>query len=202
VLLIGLTGGIGSGKSTVAALLAQRGAIVIDADKIAREVVEPGEDAHRALVEHFGERILTADGSIDRPALAAVAFAEPESLAALNQITHPAITARMAERVAEQGDGDGVAVLDIPLLEIVTRDRFALRAVLVVDAPVEVAVGRLVRQRRMAEADARARVAAQKSREERRAIADLVIDNGGSRQELEIEVARAWAWVEQLAARH
>jgi dephospho-CoA kinase len=199
MLLIGLTGGIGSGKSTVAAMLAERGAVVVDADKIAREVVEPGEDAYDKLVERFGPGILTAEGHLDRPALAAVAFADAESLAALNAITHPAIQSRMSERVAEHRDSDSIVVLDIPLLEIATRDRFALAAVVVVDAPVEVAVSRLVGQRGMAESDARARIAAQKTREERRAIADQVIDNGGTRHDLEGEVARVWTWVAELA---
>ena len=198
MLAVGLTGGIDSGKSTVGELLVQRGAVLIDADRIAREVVVPGGPAYQPLVDRFGSGILAADGTVDRPALAAVAFADAESLAALNAITHPAISAVMAERRAAQEGGDRVVVLDIPLLKPEHRAVLGLDVVVVVDCPVEVAVERLVRQRGFSRQDAKARVAAQVDREERRRGADLVIDNSGDRSRLVAEVDRVWA---SLAAR-
>jgi dephospho-CoA kinase len=196
VVVIGLTGGIGSGKSTVAALLAARGAHVIDADQIARDVVEPGQPALLALVDRFGPGILDPDGRLDRPALAAVAFADEESRKALNGITHPAIGVELLRRlgVAQEVDPDGVAVLDIPLLAEGGRDRYALQGVIVVDTPVDVAVERLVHRRGFTEEDARARVAAQATREERRAIADVVIDNSGDEAALRAQADAAWDW--------
>jgi len=198
VLAVGLTGGIGSGKSTVGELLVQRGAVLIDADRIAREVVVPGGPAYDPLVERFGPGILAPDRSIDRPSLAALAFADAESLAALNAITHPAISAVMAARRAEQEGGDRVVVLDVPLLTPEHRDLLALDVVVVVDCPVEIAVERLLAQRGFSRADAEARIAAQVSREERRRGADFVIDNAGDRVHLVAEVDGVWA---ALAAR-
>jgi len=192
VLAVGLTGGIGSGKSSVGELLVGRGAVLIDADRIAREVVVPGGPAYQPLVDRFGTGILAPDGTVDRPALAAVAFADPESLAALNAITHPAISAVMAERRAAQEGGDRVVVLDIPLLKPEYRDLLSLDVVVVVDCPVELAVRRLVDQRGFSRPDAEARVAAQAGREERRRGADLVIDNSGDRAQLVSEVDRVW----------
>jgi len=199
VLLVGLTGGIGSGKSTVAAALGRRGATVIDADQVARQVVEPGGPAYAALVERFGPAVLHPDGTVDRPALAALVFADRDARADLNAITHPAIGAVILERVAELAASDGVVVLEIPLLDAGARRRYHLDAVIVVDAPVEVAVDRLVAQRGLERDDARARVRAQISREERRSLADLVIDNAGDRRRLEAEVTRAWRWIEGRA---
>jgi dephospho-CoA kinase len=198
VLLVGLTGGIGSGKSTVAAGLAERGAAVIDADAIAREIVEPGGPAYAPVVERFGRGILAADGQIDRPALAGLVFGDGAALADLNAITHPVIGQVMAERMASAQSE--IVVLDIPLLNIATKDRFQFGAIVVVDAPEEVAVERLVSQRGFDEADARARIAAQISREERCSLADLVIDNSGSRKELEDQIDRAWEWLSTRAA--
>jgi len=189
---VGLTGGIGSGKSTVADLLVERGAVLIDADRIAREVVQPGGPAFAPLVERFGTGILTPEGSLDRAALAALVFPDPEALAALNAITHPAIGAVMAERRAAEEGTDHVVVLDIPLLVPAHRDTLGLAAVVVVDCPVEVALARLVDQRGFTRADAEARIAAQISREERRAAADFVIDNGSDLGHLEAEVDRVW----------
>jgi dephospho-CoA kinase len=199
VLTVGLTGGIGSGKSAVADLLVERGAVLIDADRIAREVVEPGGPAYAPLVERFGAVILDDDGGVDRAALAAVAFADTDSLAALNAITHPAIGAAMAERRAAQEATDHIVVLDVPLLTPAHRDLLSLDVVVVVDAPVETALQRLVTQRAMGEDDARARMAAQATREQRLEGADLVIDNSGTREHLEAEVARVWAALERLA---
>jgi len=195
VLVVGLTGGIGAGKSTVAQLLAGRGAHVVDADRIAREVVEPGGAAYAAVVERFGSGVVGPDGALDRAALAGIVFGDPQARADLEAITHPAIQAAMAERMLARADTDDVVVLDIPLLKA-RREHMA--GVIVVDVPEEVAVARLVGQRGFAEEDARARIAAQIGREERRAIADVVIDNSGDRSHLEAEVDRAWDWIERL----
>jgi dephospho-CoA kinase len=196
VLAVGLTGGIGSGKSTVGDLLVRRGAVLIDADRIAREVVVPGGPAYQPLVARFGPGILAPDGTIDRAALAAVAFADAEALGALNAITHPAISAVMAQRRAVAQEGDGVVVLDIPLLKPEHRGVLALDVVVVVDCPVEIAVERLVGQRGFSRPDAEARIAAQATREERREGADFVIDNSRNRVRLEVEVDRVWAALE------
>lgn len=196
MLLVGLTGGIGSGKSTVAAGLAERGASIIDADGIARQVVRPGGRAYPALVDRFGREVLHADGTLDRPALAAVVFSDPTARADLNAITHPAIGHVMAEQVVTQGDA-AIVVLDVPLLKAETVRSYGLAAVIVVDAPTDVAVKRLVAHRGFTEADARARVAAQVTPDERRALtelvpAGLVVDNAGDRDALEGEITRAW----------
>ena len=197
MLVLGLTGGIGSGKSTVSAMMAAHGAVIIDADLIAREVVEPGGRAYDAVIERFGPDILAPDGTIDRPALAAIVFGDEKARKDLNDLTHPAVGAVMAERMAAEAETDHVVVLDIPLLAEGGRNRRSgMLGVLVVDVPEEIAVARLVGSRGMDEADARARIAAQASREQRRAIADVVIDNSGSMAELEAEVDRAWAWIE------
>jgi dephospho-CoA kinase len=198
--LVGLTGGIGSGKSTVAAALEERGAAVVDADAISREIMEPGGLAYGPVVERFGPRILHEDGRVDRPALAALVFGDSDALAALNGITHPLIGQVMAERMAEAAGRSQIVVLDIPLLNIATKDRFTFSAVVVVDTPEDVAVRRLVSQRGFSEEDARGRMAAQISREERRKLADLVIDNSGDRATLDAEIDRAWSWLSERAA--
>jgi dephospho-CoA kinase len=199
MLIVGLTGGIGSGKSTVAEALASRGMAVVDADAISREIVDPGGAAYQAVVDRFGPAIVLDDGSIDRPALAAVVFGDPAALEDLNKLTHPVIGRVMAERVLALSAEHPVVVLDIPLLTIATKDRFQLAGVIVVDTPEDVAVGRLVNQRGFTEEDARARVGAQISREERRKLANLVIDNGGDREALELEVDRVLEWLRELA---
>jgi dephospho-CoA kinase len=208
VLVVALTGGIGSGKSTVSAGLATRGASVIDADGIAREVVAPGAAAYDPLVARFGRDILHPDGTLNRPALAAVVFADPPdpaALADLNAITHPAIAAGVLDRITQleaAADGPaGTIVIDTPLLEVLADARDRIEALLVVDTPEEVAVSRLREQRGFSEEDARARVRAQISREERCALADLVIANGGDRAALEGEIDRAWAWLQARATR-
>jgi dephospho-CoA kinase len=198
--LVGLTGGIGSGKSTVALGLAARGAAVVDADAISREIMEPGGRAYGPVVEHFGPSIVQADGRIDRPAVAARVFNDAEALAQLNSLTHPAIGQVMAERMEEAAESASIVVLDIPLLNIATKDRFTFGAIVVVDTPVDLAVARLVAHRGFTEADARARVAAQMTREERRDLADLVLDNSGDPAALEAEIDRAWAWLKERAA--
>jgi dephospho-CoA kinase len=199
VLVVGLTGGIGSGKSTVARLLAAKGAVVIDADALAREVVEPGTETFRRVVERFGPGVVAPDGTLDRPALARIVFADPEARRDLERITHPAIGALMAQRMAEQAATDNVVVLDVPLL--VESGRSDVAGVIVVDCPEEVALERLVAQRGMDPDDARRRMAAQVGRAERLARADFVIDNAGSLAALEEQVERAWAWIEGLRQR-
>jgi len=195
--LVGLTGGIGSGKSTVAASLAGRGAAVVDADRIAREIVEPGGAAYAPLVERFGKGVLRTDGTLDRQALADVAFNDPAALEDLNGITHPAIGAVVAERIGAAAQTHEVVVLDIPLLTITNKARIGFDVVVVVDAPQDVAVQRLVEQRGFSESDARARIAAQITREERRALADFVLDNSGDREALEAGIERLWQWLNE-----
>ncbi|MGW9209107.1 dephospho-CoA kinase [Embleya sp. NPDC055664] len=187
---VGLTGGIGAGKSEVARLLAELGAVVIDSDRIAREVVAPGTPGLAAVVAEFGESVLLPDGSLDRPGLGRIVFGAPERLAALNAIVHPLVGARAAELTAAAGE-DAVLVNDVPLL--VENDLAGLYdLVVVVDAAPETQLDRLVRLRGMPEADARARMAAQASREQRLAVADVVIDNDGPLEALEPQVHSLW----------
>jgi dephospho-CoA kinase len=202
VLRVGLTGGIGSGKSTVAAGLAGRGARVIDADQVARQVVEPTGPAYGPLVARFGAGVLQPDGTLDRPKLASIVFADPDALADLNGITHPVINSVVGAQVvalAATAGPDGVVVVDHPLLTPALVSDFHLDAVVVVDTPTETAVDRLMAQRGFAEADARARVAAQISREERLGFADVVIDNTGGVDRLEEQLDRVWADLVGLA---
>jgi dephospho-CoA kinase len=197
MLVVGLTGGIGSGKSTVSRLLSERGAVIVDADVAARKVVEPGGPAYQAVVDRFGPGILTPEGAIDRPALAAIVFADPEARADLEAITHPAVGELINEQLAAEANTDDVVILDVPLL--VESGRTGT-PVIVVDCPPETAIRRLVEHREMEEADARRRVAAQVGREERLAHADLVVDNAGSPEALERQVDAAWAWIQGLQA--
>ena len=192
MLRIGLTGGIGSGKSTVSSRLAQLGAVVVDADLIAREVVEPGEPSLEAIRDRFGDDVFDEAGALDRPALGRVVFGDPEALTALEDITHPAIWARTAQRMAEaEADGAPVAVHDMPLLvEKSMAGEYHL--VVVVDADEEERVRRIVETRGVAEAEARSRMAAQASDEERRAVADVLLDNNGTPQALLTAVDRLW----------
>ncbi|MFI8461302.1 dephospho-CoA kinase [Kitasatospora sp. NPDC085464] len=197
MLKIGLTGGIGAGKSEVSRLFAAHGAVIVDSDVIAREVVAPGTDGLAAVVSEFGPQVLREDGALDRPALGAVVFADPERLKALNAIVHPLVRARSAELEAAAAP-DAVVVHDVPLLaENGLAPLFDL--VVVVDVADEVRVDRLVRLRGMAEEEARARMAAQASRADRLAIADLVIDNGGGLAELSARVDEVWAELAERA---
>ena len=190
MLRVGLTGGIGSGKSTVSAMLSARGAVVIDYDLLAREVVDPGSPAMRAIAERFGDDVVAADGTLDRPALGALVFADPDALNDLNGITHPAIGALAAAREESAGP-DAIVVHDNPLLiEMGAAERCDV--VLVVDVPEDVQIERLVTIRGMSETDARARLSAQASREERTGAADLLIDNTGPLDELDPIVGGIW----------
>jgi len=201
VLTIGLTGNIGAGKSSVAELLVSHGAHLIDADKVAREVVEPGAPAYQPLIDRFGTAILDAEGRIDRPRLAAVVFADPADLADLNAIVHPAIGVAMIEgKDAHRGTGD-IVVMDIPLLKEFHNEMLSLDGVIVVDVSPEVRLERLTTQRGMSEEDVRARMAAQPTREERLEGADFVIDNSGDADHLAAEVDRVWAELLRLTHR-
>jgi dephospho-CoA kinase len=205
--------------------------VLVDADQLARQVVEPDGIAYEAVVRRFGREIVDDHGEVDRPALAAIVFADPAARSDLERIVWPAVRQAMGARLAEEASTDHVVLLDIPLLaesaqvpegqvpegqvregrvpegqksasgRDAPRPDLGLAGVIVVDCPVEVAVARLVRERGMDEADARSRVAAQASRETRLALADFVIDNSGDRAQLAAEVARAWAWIEALADR-
>ncbi|MGW7362815.1 dephospho-CoA kinase [Streptomyces sp. NPDC054841] len=199
MLKVGLTGGIGAGKSEVSRLLVSYGAVLIDADKIAREVVEPGTPGLAAVVEAFGPEILTADGTLDRPKLGSIVFADTERLAQLNAIVHPLVGARSAELEAAAGP-DSVVIHDVPLL---TENALAplYDLVVVVDAAPETQLDRLVRLRGMTESEARARMASQATREQRRAIADLVIDNDGPLEALEPQVRKVWGDLTERARR-
>ncbi|MGW0907808.1 dephospho-CoA kinase [Streptomyces sp. NPDC002853] len=191
MLKVGLTGGIGAGKSEVSRLLVASGAVLIDADKIAREVVGPGTPGLAKVVEAFGQEILAPDGSLDRPKLGSIVFADPEKLAALNAIVHPLVGARSAELEGAAPE-DAVVIHDVPLLaENGLAPLYDL--VVVVDASPETQLDRLVRLRGMSEEDARARMAAQATREKRLEIADLVIDNDGPLEGLEQRVGVVWA---------
>jgi dephospho-CoA kinase len=196
---VGLTGGIGAGKSTVARLLAERGAVVLDADLVARAVVEPGTEGLAEVVEAFGDGVLREDGSLDRAALAAVVFADEEQRRRLNAIVHPRVRARMAERVAEAPEGS-VVVEDIPLLVEGGGQRL-FEFVVVVDADDETRIKRLVGDRGMTEGEARARIAAQASREQRNAVADRIIDNSAGRAGLAAAVSELWSELEGRRAR-
>jgi dephospho-CoA kinase len=190
MLRIGLTGGIGAGKSTVSATFEKYGAIVVDGDVIAREVVEPGTEGLAALVEAFGSEILLPDGALNRPALAAVAFADEQKRATLNGIVHPLVARRRAELI-DAAAQDAVIVEDIPLLvESQMAPMFPL--VVVVHAEIETRVTRLMQSRGMSEADARARIAAQATEEQRRAVADVWLDNSGAPDELVGRARALW----------
>ncbi|QKW49330.1 dephospho-CoA kinase [Streptomyces buecherae] len=198
MLKLGLTGGIGAGKSEVSRLLASYGAVVIDSDKIAREVVEPGTPGLAAVVAEFGEEILDSEGRLDRPKLGSIVFADPQRLAALNAIIHPLVRDRSAELESEAG-ADSIVVHDVPLL---TENGLAplFDLVLVVDASPQTQVDRLVRLRGMTEEEARSRMTAQATREQRKAVADLIVDNDGPLEALEPQVRKVWEQLKERAA--
>jgi len=191
MLKVGLTGGIGAGKSEVSRLLVEHGAVLIDADRIAREVVAPGTPGLTAVVEAFGEHVLAADGTLDRPKLGRLVFADADRLAVLNSIVHPLVGTRSRE-LEEAASTDSVVVHDVPLLaENGLAGLYDL--VIVVDVSPETQLDRLVRLRGMTAQDARARMAAQATREKRREIADVVIDNDVPLEALRQRVRDVWA---------
>lgn len=191
MIVVGLTGGIGAGKSTVSAMLAERGAAIVDADVIARDLQSPGSPVVLAMAERFGDHIVRDDGSLDRAAVAEIVFNDEQALKDLNGIVHPAMQDEIQRQIDEHAGTDRVVVLDFPLLG--ENPRKGLAATIVVDIPVETAVERLVEQRGMDESDARARITSQISREERLASATHVIDNGGDRDALERRIDELWA---------
>ncbi|MGH1505288.1 MAG: dephospho-CoA kinase [Acidimicrobiales bacterium] len=209
--LLGLTGGIGSGKSTVSADLAARGAVIIDADAIVKELQQPGQPVFASMVERWGQTIVAPDGTLDRAAVAAIVFSDADELAAIEAIVHPAVQVETARRIAAAADQPGsIVVLDVPLMaETAKKERESGRApsgsrhkpqaVIVVDCPTELAVDRLVEFRGFDRDDAEARVSRQATREERRELADFVVDNSGDRATLDAELERLWAWVSELS---
>ena len=199
MLSVGLTGGIGAGKSEVSRLLVEHGAVLIDADRIAREVVAPGTPGLAAVVEAFGPGVLAPDGSLDRPKLGSIVFADPEKLAVLNSIVHPLVGAR-SRAVETAAAEDAVVVHDVPLL---AENGLAplYDVVVVVDASPDTQLDRLVRLRGMTEEDARARMAAQATREKRLEIADIVIDNDVPLEQLRRRVSDVWEDLERRARR-
>jgi len=190
--VVGLTGGIGSGKSTVLQMLAARGAEVLDADAIVHEIQQPGEDAYNEIVEAFGPSVVAPDGTLDRAAIAAIVFSDPEKREALNAITHPKVGMRFGERLAALGDTDKVVVLDIPLLGASKSgsEKFA-NVVVVVTASEPVRLERL-EGRGVSRGDAAARIAAQITDDERLKLADYVLNNDGSIQDLEKQIDELW----------
>lgn len=196
---MGLTGGIGAGKSTVARLLAERGAVVVDADQLARDVVEPGTEGLAAVLDAFGPAVLADDGSLDRAALATLVFADPVQLQRLNAIVHPRVQTLTKLALAALPDR-AIAVNDIPLLvEIEAAGRYDF--VVVVEADEQVRVARLVAGRAMTEADAQARIGRQATSADREAVADVVLDNNGSYEELVRDVDELWCLITERAGR-
>lgn len=197
MLRVGLTGSIGSGKSAVSIRLADRGAVVIDSDLLAREALAPGTDGLREVVVAFGSDMLDGDGALDRAALGEVVFADDAARRRLEAIVHPRVRARAAE-LEGAADADAVVVHDVPLL-VETGQAGTYDMVVIVDVPDDVAVRRLVEQRGMTEAAARARLRAQAGRAERAAVADLVIDNTGTLAELDERVEEVWTQLTRRA---
>jgi len=196
MLEIGLTGGIGSGKSTVAEMLVSRGMQLVDADAVVRELQQPGTPVVEAMADRFGDHIIDETGALDRAAVAAIVFADPDELEALNAIVHPAVNEEMTKRRKAFVGTDETVILDIPLL--IESNYDGLGGIIVVDCPVETAVERLVSYRSMPEEDARNRINAQVSREERTARADFVVDNSGDLVDLIEKVDELEAWIKTL----
>ena len=196
MILVGLTGGIGSGKSTVSGLFQARGAVIIDADAIVREVQQPGSPVLAELAQKFGSDVLAEDGSLDRQAVANIVFTDPDALKSLNAIVHPAVGREMNQRMIAQRASNNVVVLDIPLLT--ENPREGLQGRIVVDIPVELQVQRLTSFRGFDEADARARISRQATRQERLDQADFVVDNSGGLEDLIPQIDLLWAWLVSL----
>ena len=193
MILVGLTGGIGSGKSTVSGLLQARGAVIIDADAIVREVQQPGSPVLVELAQKFGPDVLAQDGSLDRQAVANIVFTDPDALKSLNAIVHPAVGREMNQRMIAQRASNNVVILDIPLLT--ENPREGLQGRIVVDIPVELQVQRLTSFRGFDEADARARISRQATRQERLDQADFVVDNSGGLEDLIPQIDLLWTWL-------
>lgn len=193
VLLLGLTGGIGSGKSTVSSALAERGAVVIDADAVVRELQAPGGAVLASMVEHFGDSILQVDGSLDRQAVAAIVFNDPDELKALNAIVHPKVGEEIDRRIEAQRATDHVVILDVPLL--VESEAYETEGIIVVDTDPEIAVARLVEFRGFDADDARARIRLQATRDQRLAKAAFVIPNDGTPEDLATHIDACWEWI-------
>lgn len=196
MILIGLTGGIGSGKSEVSRLLAARGAEIVDADVVVRDLQRPGGEVFAKMVELLGPEIVGADGTLDRAVVAKKVFSDSDLLTKLNALIHPIVRRVMNDRVESLRATDKVVVLDIPLL--VENPREGLDGVLVVDLDTETAIRRLTEQRNMSADDARARIEKQASRESRLKIADHIVDNSGDRAKLAEQVEKAWVWILSL----
>ena len=198
MILIALTGGIGSGKSTVARALADRGAVVLDADAIVKDLQQPGRPVFEAMVERWGPGIVADDETLERQAVADIVFNDAAELRALEDMIHPKVREEMTNRITELSTTDSIVVQDVPLLEKVMGERRFGASVLVVDCPIEIAVERLIEHRGFDRVDAEARVAAQISREERLEMADFVVDNSGDLSDLEAEIDRCWEWITGL----
>ena len=196
MILVGLTGGIGSGKSTVSEMLAARGAEIVDADVITRDVQRPGSPVIDKIVERFGQSVVDSHGALIRPALAEIVFSDADALRDLNGIVHPAVAKEMNRRVEDARPTGTILVLDIPLLT--ENPRKGLQGKIVVDVPPDVQVERLVRYRGFSEDDARARISRQASREERLKDADFVVDNSGDVEDLDPQIERLWTWLTSL----
>ena len=196
MILVGLTGGIGSGKSTVSGLLQARGAVIIDADAIVREVQQPGSPVLAELAQKFGSDVLAEDGSLDRQAVANIVFTDPDALKSLNAIVHPAVGREMNQRMIAQRASNNVVILDIPLLT--ENPREGLQGRIVVDIPVELQIQRLTSFRGFDEADALARISRQATRQERLDQADFVVDNSGGLEDLIPQIDLLWRWLMSL----
>lgn len=198
MILVALTGGIGSGKSSVSGGLSERGAVVVDADAIVHMLQQPDMPVYEAMVDRWGQHIVRPDRSLDRQAVASIVFSDEAELEALNSIVHPAVRTEMRRQMDDLASTRQVVILDIPLLAEGSGDRRGASAVIVVDCPVETAIDRLVAYRDFDRSDAAARVAAQATREQRLALADFVVDNSGSLDQLADEVERCWEWLASM----
>jgi len=199
VIVVGVAGGIGSGKTAVTDQLAAVGAVIVDADVIAKQILSPGSSGLQEVLAKFGVEILTGEGALDRQKLAALVFSDDEARLALNAITHPKINDTMLSQIAEVRDEPGVCIVAIPLLVPEHRARLGLDAVVVVDCPIDLALERLTSQRDFARDDALARIAAQMSRAERCEMADYVVVNDGDRQQLSLRVDDLWRELNERA---
>ncbi len=199
VIVVALTGGIGAGKSSASSRLEARGAVLVDADRVAKDLQRAGEPGFVAMVEKFGDSIVGPDGELDRPGIAAMVFADKEKLTELNMIMFPLIGQSISERILANAETDNIVLLDIPLLGA-SGNNYEVKGTIVVDCPVEVALDRLVNSRGMNADDAAKRIAAQITREERLELADFVIDNSGSEDDLELAVNACWEWIKTLEA--